>query len=352
MSCRSTPHRSCSTLPGELIYFHRGASWSGDFSFDYGPGSTISRDDYVPPSPISSAGDPPRFTDSVLSSSPPGSPRASPRASPPPSPRVDSAKSFDELPYVKPELSTKEKNRLATKLYDAACEGDLDELKKLIDSGVAINTPAVIKGLYDAFKPPKPGTLSALAGAAGSGQLDAVELLIAEGAVLNPDMKQSSSAPIHQACKANDLEIARFLLEMGADIDALNCYKTTPLMYCVKYGSPELVNLALSYKPDLYITSFISTAAIHWAIWPGHEASTKLLLEAGADPNQTMGDGSTPLHCAAGSGFTELVELLLQFGADPKRRNNDWRLARGLAEEEGHEKTAEILRVAERGWSV
>ena len=274
------------------------------------------------------------------------SPSASPQPSPPPSPRVDSAKSFELPRPLSPKRSDKEEKRLAKELYEASCEGDLDKLRQLIDCGAPINTPITIKGLYEAFKPPKPGTLSALAGAAGNGQLDAVELLIAEGAEINPSMKQSSSAPLLQACKANDLEIARFLLELGADVDALNCYKTTPLMYCVKYGSPELVSLVLSYKPDLDITSFIHTTAIHWAVWPNHERNLGLLLEAGANANQLMGDGSTPLHCAAGSGFTEMVKLLLSYGADPRRRNNDGATPTKAAEAGGHKATVEVLKAA------
>lgn len=321
-----------------------GFSWTGQFSFDYGPGSTISRDDYIPPSPPSSDEEAPRFTDAILTWSPP----PSPRASPPPSPRVDSAISLKAPSPTSPTLNSKDKTRLANRLYAAACSGDLENLRFLLNLGADINKPAIIRDLYDAFKPPKPGTLSALAGAAGNGQLDACELLLSEGAALNPDMKQSSSAPLHQACKANDVEIARFLLEVGADVDALNCYKTTPLMYCVKYGSPDLVSLILTYNPDLSITSFIHTAAIHWAVWPNHEQNMELLLQAGADPNQIMGDGSTPLHCAAGGGFTEMVRLLLDFGADPRIRNQDFMTAAKVAEEEGQGEMAEVLRVAER----
>lgn len=255
---------------------------------------------------------------------------------------------FDLRPTTPCELSDKEKKRLAHRLYIASCEGDTDSIHQLLDLGVDINTPTTVRDLYDAFKPPKPGTLSPLAGAAGKGQLDAVELLIAHGAAINPTMKQSSSAPLHQACKANDVEIARFLLEVGADVNNLNCYKTSPIMYAVKHGEPDLVQLILSYNPDLSIPSFINTAAIHWAVWPGHERNMELLLRAGADPNHLMGDGSTPLHCAALSGFTKMVKVLLSFGADPKRRNLDGATPAVAAEKFGFIETAEVLRAAEK----
>ena len=51
---------------------------------------------------------------------------------------------------------------------------------------------------------------------------------------------------------------------------------------------------------------------------------TKLLLDAGADPNMASTyDGSTPLLMAAQNGSTDLVKLLLSAGADPNKANND-----------------------------
>lgn len=182
--------------------------------------------------------------------------------------------------------------------------------------------------------------------------MDACELLLCSGAALNPTMKESSSSPLHQACRVDDLEIARFLLEVGADVNSQNCYKTTPLMLAVKQGSPDLVALLLTYKPDFALTSFMHTAAIHWAIWPGHDRNLELMLAAGADPNPKMGDGATPLHCAAQCGFDVMVEILLRYGADPTKRNLDWKTPRGIAEAEGWSEVSEMLVKAEQRWKT
>ena len=43
----------------------------------------------------------------------------------------------------------------------------------------------------------------------------------------------------------------------------------------------------------------------------------KLLIELGADPNATDGDGSTPLFWASPHGHVNIVEALLKGGANP-----------------------------------
>jgi ankyrin repeat protein len=127
----------------------------------------------------------------------------------------------------------------------------------MISLGASMNTPTKVNGLYEAFKPAKHGHLSPLAGAVTNGQVAAVKLLLSYGADVNPHVNHSSSSPLHQACHANDIEMVRLLLSADANVNMQNCYKTTPLMYAVKYGSPALVALILSYYPHLEVRSFM-----------------------------------------------------------------------------------------------
>ncbi|GAB1726687.1 hypothetical protein NU195Hw_g6294t1 [Hortaea werneckii] len=297
------------------------------------------------PSPIKPPA--PNFKTATSSWSPPSSPGARSRSStltPPRSPRVDSARPSNS-PICTP-MTPREKNKLADSLYAAACAGDLDHIKLLLSLGAPINAGTMVEGLYEAFKPAKPGLLSPLAGAARNGQMDAVELLIAAGAEPNPGVNRSSSSPLHQAIRADDLELSRLLLELGANINSLNDYKTTPLMYAVKYGSAKMVELILEHHPDMARLSFIGAAAIHWAVWPNRPEIMELLVAAGADCDHRMADGSTALHCASTAGHLETVECLLRMGADPTLKNDDWKTAFQIAVESGHERLAALLREA------
>lgn len=337
----------------------RGGVLAGNMPWHSDPGRSTSQGDCTSSSPLALPQDltelaeVPSFQDTTSSWSPPPSPRSLTRSgtvshspsspSSPPSPCADSARIIESPVTTTP---AKERTRLADRLYAAACAGDLDLIKFLLHVGAPIDAGTLVDGLYEAFKPAKSGRLSPLSGATGNGQLDAVELLLVHGAALNPNINQSSSSPLHQAVRANDLEMVAFLLEIGADVNSLNCYKTTPLMYAVKYGSPELVKLILDYKPDQTHLSFIGAAAIHWAIWPNRPEILELLLQAGANKDHPMADGSTPLHCAATGGYLATAACLLKYGADPLRRNGDYKTPLQVAEESGHEDIARLLREA------
>ena len=57
----------------------------------------------------------------------------------------------------------------------------------------------------------------------------------------------------------------------------------------------------------------------------GDAQATRLLLDAGADPNIAAEDGCTPLMAAALSRSEACVTLLLHTGADAHARNADGR---------------------------
>lgn len=229
-------------------------------------------------------------------------------------------------------MSAKEKHALGNQLFDAACSGDLTGIELLLAQGAPINSSVLVGGLFESFKPAKAGHICPLAGAASYGHFDAAELLLAHKAELNPSTSQSASSPLHQAIRNNDLELARFFLERGADPSIKNQYRATPLMYACKYGSPELVALLLEYKPDIHSVNSLSFAAIHWSVWPGNTEITEMLLKAKANPNHSMADGNTPLHCAIMTGSVSMTKTLLKYRADPLRRNENYETPLQMAE--------------------
>ncbi|KXT07429.1 hypothetical protein AC578_545 [Pseudocercospora eumusae] len=252
--------------------------------------------------------------------SPPTSPGAAPPRTSIPMARSDSSSSAASA------------NELSSDLYMAACVGDISTMQIALDEGASINSSVLVPGVFEAFKPAKPGHLSALAGAASYGNLATVQYLVANGAEVNACSQRCASSPLHQAIRRNNTAIVRFLLEHGADINLENAYRATPVMYACKYSGPELLKLLLQYKPDLTKRSFIGGSAIHWSIWPGKVEMTELLLKAGADPCEPMPDGNGPLHCAIVAGSARMVKTLLKYGANPYSRNEAYETPLQLAQ--------------------
>lgn len=77
-----------------------------------------------------------------------------------------------------------------------------------------------------------------------------------------------------------------------------------------------------------------------------HRDCLKLLLDAGADKDKADNRGWTPLHAAAHNPHTtpDVLKLLLQAGANTSARNEDGLTALQLAEADGNDKTAALLR--------
>jgi ankyrin repeat protein len=69
-----------------------------------------------------------------------------------------------------------------------------------------------------------------------------------------------------------------------------------------------------------------------------------MLLAAGADPNTRQNGGFTALHAAAQNGDAAMARDLLDHGAAVDPATEDGRTALTIAEEQGHDEVAALLR--------
>jgi ankyrin repeat protein len=104
---------------------------------------------------------------------------------------------------------------------------------------------------------------------------------------------------LHVAAAAYRADVARDLVERGADPGAANRRGATPL-HCASDGLP---------------------GSTHWN--PVAQAAViEYLVRAGADPNATDMSGTTPLHRAVRSRCAAAVQTLLTLGAESRRKND------------------------------
>lgn len=149
---------------------------------------------------------------------------------------------------------------------------------------------------------------SALLDAAKKGNLTRVQKLLTPDNINCRDSQGRNSTPLHLAAGYNNLEVAEFLLENGADVNAQDKGGLIPLHNASSYGHLDIAALLIRY-------STVVNATDKWGFTPLHEAAQKgrtqlcaLLLAHGADPTLKNQESQTPLDlCTADD-----VKCLLQ----------------------------------------
>ena len=149
-------------------------------------------------------------------------------------------------------------------VHTAAATGDLETVKKYLDSGADVNAPGLIGSTPLHF-------------AARAGHLEVARLLLDSGAEINI-RSDPGVTPLHAAAHGNHDAMAELLIRRGADKDPRDKnHGYTPLHRAAVYGHVE-VSLAL--------------------------------LKQGADPGVQDSSGDQPVDIARHRDAAELVTLL------------------------------------------
>ena len=88
--------------------------------------------------------------------------------------------------------------------------------------------------------------------------------------------------------------------------------QNSKLLDAVERGDMPVIGILLEAGVDPN-----AGAPLSFAAWNGHIGAIRMLLDAGADVNETGGRAFSPLHFAALAGHAEVVDALLDAGADP-----------------------------------
>jgi len=151
--------------------------------------------------------------------------------------------------------------------------------------------------------------------AAWCGLYDIVQFLIVERSQdVNDRGFYRKETPLSVASRQGYSEVARVLLEHGADTETRDNETYSPLERSSDGGHVEVVRVLLENHADVNLLDEKNWTALHSASQLGHVAVARVLLGNGADPNAKTTDNLTPLHCARNEG---VPRILLEYGADP-----------------------------------
>jgi len=143
---------------------------------------------------------------------------------------------------------------------------------------------------------------------------------------------EKGSTLLHLACNKGNLEVVEFLIEKGADIEAVNSGGFTPLQIASSRGQREVVELLINKGSNINaINQKMDMTALDLTLMreiQTHKlAIAPFLIEKGAefDVNKKSRGGYSPLDMAIIFGYTEAVEYLIGYKADISTLRNDGR---------------------------
>ena len=177
----------------------------------------------------------------------------------------------------------------ATAMYQASVNGSASMLERLIKGGADVNGTFLSTGE------------TALMEAARTGRMDAVKTLLDHGATVNAKESLRQTTALMWAASQDHPEVIRLLIAKGADLNVQSLKEKVT----AQYGQLSKVADHLE-KGGL--------TALTLAAREGGFASVKALIDAGADPNQSTGDGSSALLVAVQNGHYDIGRYLIEHG--------------------------------------
>ena len=138
--------------------------------------------------------------------------------------------------------------------------------------------------------------------------------------------------PLIHATISENIELMRYLVSQGADVNAMTKNGASAIHYASNDGSVERISFLLDHGANLQCQSIVGTP-LHWAAGQQRCEAIRYLISRGADINAS-GKSPPPIFLAAASQSDEAVSIFLNTeGIDISiARNKDLNLLHMCAE--------------------
>jgi len=215
-----------------------------------------------------------------------------------------------------------------TALAWAAYRNDLETAELLLGAGAEVNAA-------NAY------SVTALSLGCTNGNAAMVEKLLRGGANANTAQRTGETA-LMTCARTGNVEAVESLLRHGAEVNAKEPKRgQTALMWAVAQKHSGVVRALVAHQADIHARTASSPrgsgrayrgvgeiaeggyTALLFAAQQGDVESARILLEAGADVNETTPEGLSVLLVAIDSGHESLARFLVEKGANPNAADSN-----------------------------
>lgn len=184
---------------------------------------------------------------------------------------------------------------------------------------------------------------TALMGAANAGNLELTRRLLEQGADANAEDPYDWT-PLLLAADEGHASVIRLLVERGADLAAVTENDQTALHLAAWQNHLEAARTLLELGVDAGACDQDGNTALHLAATEPVPEMLRLLVAAAGVDIENDRTGGTPLMAASAAGLVTNLELLLELGADPEATDGDGDRALDYARQHGREEAIMFLR--------
>jgi ankyrin repeat protein len=186
--------------------------------------------------------------------------------------------------------------------------------------------------------------------AATRGDAAALKRLIADGAPLDPADREGRT-PLLLAVAGNHTDAARVLIDGGANINAQAANQDTPWLLAGALGRADILKAMIPKGPDFSIRNRYGGSALIPACERAHVEAVKVLLTSGINVDHVNNLGWTCLLeiVVLGDGgprHVEVTRLVLNAGANPNIADKDGVSPLTHAKRKGQQAVARLIEAA------
>jgi len=207
---------------------------------------------------------------------------------------------------------------------DAATQGDVAKVKEMLQGDPSLAQSRDEKGLSVVLKATyygKRDVVEALLAsgvelnifeAAATGQTDRVRALIEHDPALVDSYSPDGFAPLSLAAFFGHPDTVDALLAAGAEVNAPSreTMKLTPLASALATGHNQIARTLIDHGANVNAKGDTDVTPLHTAAARGNIEAATFLLEHGADINATTTDGKKPISYAEERNHPEMVDFL------------------------------------------